>query len=522
MKKLSLLVVLITLVCVQSLAQISEAWVSLYSFEEGSSERPTDMAVDASGNIYVCGWTWGSSAEYEFITLKYDPLGELLWSAGPLESSGQPEALCLDESGNVYVIGRSTQNWGDIAIYKFNTNGDLLWEQYYDNTSSDGGYDIGIGANGMIYAVGYSDSDIISLQYNPEGELQWTATYNGSDDGTDIGKSLILDEASNVYVTGFSESVGGVGSNRDITTIKYNADGIEQWVALYDGAGNSADEGYEIALDEQDNVYVLGYSNDENYHPQFTTIKYNSGGNELWVNKYYNPETLNGSPNAITVHDSQNIYVTGGVGLGISIVKINYAGDTAWTRNYNSDYADQTGTDIITNSDGNIYVTGWARDEVGMWTRDYGTLKYSPAGSLLWDIWYAGPGDERDDALKICLDHENNVIITGETHSGPSSYDIGTIKYSQSTSVEELTQSIAFNIYPNPAASFVSLQSAAFSQQSALVEIYDLNGRKLIEKQFRARSEPVEIDVSSLQGGIYFCRLTSENKTTTQKLIIQK
>jgi hypothetical protein len=57
---------------------------------------------------------------------------------------------------------------------------------------------------------------------------------------------------------------------------------------------------------------------------------------------------------------------------------------------------------------------------------------------------------------------------------------------------------------------------------SGTLEIYDLNGRKLIEEQIPKGSETIEIDVSSLESGVYFCRLISENKSSTQKLIIQK
>ena len=58
--------------------------------------------------------------------------------------------------------------------------------------------------------------------------------------------------------------------------------------------------------------------------------------------------------------------------------------------------------------------------------------------------------------------------------------------------------------------------------EDAKIEIYDLNGRKLLEKQIPAGRETIEIDVSHLKSGVYFCRLISENKSATQKLIHSK
>ncbi len=79
-----------------------------------------------------------------------------------------------------------------------------------------------------------------------------------------------------------------------------------------------------------------------------------------------------------------------------------------------------------------------------------------------------------------------------------------------------------FTIYPNPAGSVVSLQSAVFSLQSATVALYDLNGRRILEKQIPAGTESFEFDVSHLQSGVYFCKLNTEKYSVTKKLLIQK
>lgn len=95
--------------------------------------------------------------------------------------------------------------------------------------------------------------------------------------------------------------------------------------------------------------------------------------------------------------------------------------------------------------------------------------------------------------------------------------------YASSSSVEDEIMDISDMIlFPNPASDNISLQSTVFSQQSSIVEVFDLNGKKLLQKIIPDGTETVEIDVSSLESGIYFCRLISANKSSTQKLIIQK
>jgi len=95
--------------------------------------------------------------------------------------------------------------------------------------------------------------------------------------------------------------------------------------------------------------------------------------------------------------------------------------------------------------------------------------------------------------------------------------------YSSSSSVEdEYLKDPELIVYPNPASSAINLQLEALSRQPAIVGIYDLNGRKLLEKQILQGSEEVTVNVSGLQSGVYFCKLKTERGNTTKKLIIQK
>jgi photosystem II stability/assembly factor-like uncharacterized protein len=96
------------------------------------------------------------------------------------------------------------------------------------------------------------------------------------------------------------------------------------------------------------------------------------------------------------------------------------------------------------------------------------------------------------------------------------------LKFGEISGIGDGVEIMPFEILPNPAKDKFTVQSQKFKVEDAHIEIYDLNGRKLLEKQIKSGSEIVEIDVSHLKSGVYFCRLISENKSATQKLIIQK
>lgn len=56
----------------------------------------------------------------------------------------------------------------------------------------------------------------------------------------------------------------------------------------------------------------------------------------------------------------------------------------------------------------------------------------------------------------------------------------------------------------------------------ATLELVDLGGRKLLEIQVPAGSQDFEVNVTSLDCGVYFCRLTSNDRSVSKKLIIQR
>ena len=52
----------------------------------------------------------------------------------------------------------------------------------------------------------------------------------------------------------------------------------------------------------------------------------------------------------------------------------------------------------------------------------------------------------------------------------------------------------------------------------AEIDIIDIQGKRIFNKMINGRDQ-IELDVSQLQGGIYFVRVTSQGKTFIKKLV---
>jgi uncharacterized delta-60 repeat protein len=253
-----------------------QQWVARYNGGANYGDFATAIAVDKSGNVYVTGDSGYGNSDY--VTIKYNSAGEQQWVArydGPGHDLDAAYAIAVDASDNVYVTGFSGGAGTDLdyATIKYDSAGQQQWVARYDGPVSrfDEAAAMAIDGSGNVYVTGISlgsDTviDFVTVKYDSLGQEQWVARYtNGG------GSAIALDSSANVYVTGYSNDPR---TGTDYATIKYNPAGQEQWVARYNGPANDTDQAAAIAVDAVSNVYVAGKSTGWGSFWDYATIKY--------------------------------------------------------------------------------------------------------------------------------------------------------------------------------------------------------------------------------------------------------
>lgn len=306
---------------------------------------------------------------------------------GPVAAYGDGAFdIAVDDFGNAYVTGRSWGTyWSDIATVKYNTSGVEQWASRYNGSANGGDYGsaIAVDGSGNVYVTGSSDgsgslTDFVTIKYNSAGAQQWAMRYNGPGNSLDYAEDIAVDGAGNVYVTGRSE---GSGTGFDYATIKYSPGGTQLWAARYDGLTSKADQAWALGLDEAGNVYVTGYSEWSYPDVDMITVKYDNNGNEKWWARYDGPAVGYDVAYDLAVDQAGNILVTGhdtntDGDVDVATVKYDPNGTQMWVARYDGGTnIGDVGTAIGLDPAGNAYVTGttYGFDPD---TNDYLTLKY--------------------------------------------------------------------------------------------------------------------------------------------------
>jgi Secretion system C-terminal sorting domain/Beta-propeller repeat len=534
------------------IAQVSESWARRYNGPGNGTDKANAIAVDSHGNVYVTGSSQSAGLGTEdYLTIKYDAGGVQKWMHrynGSGSSVDIPYAIAIDTSGSVIVTGGSVGSGTDYdyLTIKYSPAGDTLWTRRYNGpkNAKDIAYSIALDDSGNIFITGESEGtigthgifeDYATVKYNPDGVFQWAARYNGPAGDYDRANYISVDKNSNVYVTGMSDG-GSSGSGSpyfDYATIKYNSAGFTQWIKRYNGPGSSDDEALMIKTDTLGNIFVTGNSVGIGSSKDYATICYSSKGDTNWISRYNGTGNDNDMVSSLTCDNLGNAFITG-VSYGgssnnydFATIKYNSLGDSVWVKRYNGDSNDiDGGSAIALDRSGNVYVTGYSTNFTT--GSDYTTIKYSPDGIEKWTIKYTNSdaAGSSEDPFGLFVDTLFNVYVTGM-----SALDYATVKYVQTpTSVgSSLIQtpnefSLSQN-YPNPFNPSTIIKFQIPKAGLVTLKVYDILGKEivaLINENKMAGYYEISFNASQLASGIYIYQLKANDFISSKKMILMK
>ncbi len=240
------------------------------------SDLANSIAVDPSGNIYITGQTFSENF--------------------PIASALQPAKGSLD----------------DAFVAKFNPSGSaLVYSTYLGGNTDDVAWGIAVDATGAAYVTGFTNSltfpasntfqgkpagayDVFVSKLNPAGSaLSYSTLLGGRAD--DLAHAIAVNVQGNAFVTGLtfspdfpiaSQIVNGstepFSSSVFITKLDVTGSLLEYSTRL---GGDAANDGWSIAVDSTDRVYVTGQTQAGNFPTVNPFQSVHHGGEEVFVSR---------------------------------------------------------------------------------------------------------------------------------------------------------------------------------------------------------------------------------------------
>ena len=391
-------------------------------------------------------------------------------------------SIVLDSENNAYITGRTSSSdfpttFGccdesyngatDVFVCKLNKNGsELIYSTFVGGSDGDWRANIALDYDINAYVTGITSSsdfpttsgcfdyshnggnyDLFVFKLSSDGSNLVYSTYIGGEDYDYCG-DIALDFENNAYITGqtyssdFPTSVGcyddELDGNTDALVFKLNKDGTDLVYSTYVG-GDYDDSGSDIAIDSENNAYVVGLRVTDAF-----VFKLNFDGSDL----VYSTRVGGGYGTGITLDSENNAYITGDTtlsnfpttsgcyddsyngGRDAFVCKLNHNGSKLLYSTYVGGSNAEYGYSIILDSENNAYITGSTTssdfpttsgcyDDTYNGERDIFVCKLSSEGSnLLYSTFVGGTDDEGCwEKIGIALDCENNPYITGGTQS---------------------------------------------------------------------------------------------------------
>jgi hypothetical protein len=223
------------------------------------------LAVDAVGNSYVAAYEPVGSP-WRWATLKIDPRGQQLWRANldPPAEGSRPSALAIDTEGNVYVTGVGAAVGGGtpaVTVKYAAADGRQEWTASYrpswagqiqQQCISIGGGHVYVSATALHKTASVEHGFLAA--YTLDGSVAWTRLWHHvrpvrDDQFADV----VADSDGNAFIVG---SYRRSASDRDGVVLKFRADGTMAWFRPVDW--QSSDVPNLIVQDARRRLIITG------------------------------------------------------------------------------------------------------------------------------------------------------------------------------------------------------------------------------------------------------------------------
>ncbi|HPQ67513.1 MAG TPA: hypothetical protein PKW95_00200 [bacterium] len=409
-------------------------WVARFDGGGTINDIALAMAADASGNVYVAGYSYGPTGDDDVRLVKFSAAGEFLWTQYYSGGVGWDDArdLHVAADGTVTIVGFTTTEKDRAALLaQYAPDGTQNWLTTWDGGGIDDGKAIAVDDAGYIYVAIESDGpdlsdDIVTMRLTPAGEIDWVQRYAGAGGWNDVAADIAVTGAGVATVTGTARD-----ASFDLIALQYESNGTLRWSDKYDPLGYSYEIGVQVALDDAGRAYIVGSELTAEGTNDICVLCYEADGTRAWVRTFDgDPDTYDDGVSLALGDDL--VVVTGCSEVStndrdVRTIAFDMSGNQLWTDRFAGPMirGDDCGEVALIHDDGLITVV--ATSDSLLTEEDFLTLRYTADGDLVWSARYNGPGNRTDEATGGVVLPNGAVLVGGV--SPDVTVDFAVVKY---------------------------------------------------------------------------------------------
>jgi len=515
----------------------------------------TAIVSDGSGGAIIA-WQDYRNGNYDIFAQRVNSSGAVQWTANgvsicTLDSSQQQPQLVSDGSGGAIITWQDYRNGNyDIYAQRVNSSGAAQWAANGAPicTAVFDQLDVEIISDGLGGAIlTWEDNrsnvvdcpDVYAQRVDPSGAALWTA------DGVSIcneasaqhGPRLVSDGSGGAFITWYDQRAG----DYDIYTQRVASGGAVQWTTNGVATCTMATDQLkpDICSDGADGVIITWYdyraTTDFNIYAQRVgpsgAIVWDVDGVVMNNNVAYdqiNPRIVSdGVGGAIIVWQD---YVTGTTS-DVYAQRVATAGAVQWTATgviICTAAGDQTDPRIVTDGTSGAFIT-WDdhRDTANC---DVYAQRIAADASINWSAegYPICAADSDQTNLAMASDGNLGAVVAWQDHRN-GNWDIYTQGFDTSgVGIEIGSPAIGSALYlkpasPNPSAAAVGISYSLPKSGEVELAVYDIVGQKvatLAAGTMSAGRHEASWNGASVVAGVYFCRLSFEGTTRTNRMTV--
>ena len=450
MKK-GILLIIIVICCNNLFSQDNYQVFFSKLFGGNGLEFIRSIVTDSQGNIYLTGATRSNdfpissdaiqkqlAGGYDIFIMKLSPDGEVIYSSY-IGDSGNNAAyeLILDNNENIWIVGETSSNFlsatkdafqktntggfADGFILKLDENFKIVYFSYCGGVEYEAITSLAVDEENNIWFVGQTLSQFLPVTKNAVQKSNmggWDCfigkinqnyslellTFHGATGNDKAAEGIDINSKGNPVIVGWTDSFDFILKNPFQSTLGGRADVYIAELNKVTGAtinnsflgGNNNDRSYNIEIDNNDNIFITGFTKSSNFPLKKDVINLkNKGNGDIFISQI-SPDWKLVWSTIVGGSDEDGMYGLDSYQGGISLFEDQIAFTSkVWSNDFS-----------VTDDAFQPQSGGGAEAIICLVEKQ---------GGIIYSSYLGGSGTDR--GFNVYFDIDGNLLVCGETES---------------------------------------------------------------------------------------------------------